>query len=330
MGKLYYHRGDGVQRRAQRTARALVWCPSAFLHSYFHPSLAVVENTVNMLWVTSPLTFFAIALAVSVAASDADTHPYVAPGPGDVRSPCPGLNSLANHGFLPHNGKAISVPLFVSALKDGLNVGADFAISVGSLAQNANPTLLQMTVDLDQLDEHNFPIEHDASLSRMDAYFGDDHSFNQAAFNQVLAYFDGSDTATIPAASLARYHRVQACETNNPTCIYGARQLVLSYGETALYLSTMGNPTTGDAPVSYIKSLFENETLPYHLGWTKPTEETNLVTLGAMITQLALANPEILPEGLTLGEGTLNDVYNLKDPITGKLINSTCALLSLC
>lgn len=29
---------------------------------------------------------------------------FVPPGPGDVRGPCPGLNALSNHGYLPHNG----------------------------------------------------------------------------------------------------------------------------------------------------------------------------------------------------------------------------------
>jgi hypothetical protein len=33
--------------------------------------------------------------------------------PGSVRSPCPGLNSLANHGFLPRSGKNISIPVLV-------------------------------------------------------------------------------------------------------------------------------------------------------------------------------------------------------------------------
>lgn len=27
-----------------------------------------------------------------------DKHPYIAPGPDDIRGPCPGLNTLANHG----------------------------------------------------------------------------------------------------------------------------------------------------------------------------------------------------------------------------------------
>jgi hypothetical protein len=35
--------------------------------------------------------------------------------PGAVRSPCPGLNSMANHGFLPRDGRNISIPVLVKA-----------------------------------------------------------------------------------------------------------------------------------------------------------------------------------------------------------------------
>ena len=31
-------------------------------------------------------------------------HAWVAPGPNDLRGPCPGLNALANHGYFPHSG----------------------------------------------------------------------------------------------------------------------------------------------------------------------------------------------------------------------------------
>ena len=49
-----------------------------------------------------------------------------------------------------------------------------------------------------------------------------------------------------------------------------------------------------------------------------------------MILQLQAANPEALPEGLTLGEGALRDVYELRDPITGVLENATCLLANTC
>lgn len=58
--------------------------------------------------------------------------------------------------------------------------------------------------------------------------------------------------------------------------------------------------------------------------------EVNLVTLGLMIAELQLANPDAVPEGLQLGEGTLKDVYNLIDPLTGQVLNLTCALLGQC
>lgn len=33
-----------------------------------------------------------------------DEHPYIAPGPTDVRGLCPTLNTLANHGYISRNG----------------------------------------------------------------------------------------------------------------------------------------------------------------------------------------------------------------------------------
>lgn len=39
-----------------------------------------------------------------VDVSSATGHQYIAPGPTDIRGPCPGLNAAANHGYLPRNG----------------------------------------------------------------------------------------------------------------------------------------------------------------------------------------------------------------------------------
>ena len=49
-----------------------------------------------------PLGFNAADQYVDV--TDGGPHPFVAPGPGDRRGQCPGLNAAANHGFLPRNG----------------------------------------------------------------------------------------------------------------------------------------------------------------------------------------------------------------------------------
>jgi len=85
---------------------------------------------------------------------------------------------------------------------------------------------------------------------------GDDHDFDQAIFDEVLAFYNGMTEATIPVASKARYNRVLQSKASNPTFVYGAREIVLSYGETALYLSVMGDPITGVAPLNYVKEFF--------------------------------------------------------------------------
>jgi hypothetical protein len=47
-------------------------------------------------------------------------HAFVPPdfAAGDLRGPCPGLNALANHNYLPHNGWA-SLTQFVEATNKG-------------------------------------------------------------------------------------------------------------------------------------------------------------------------------------------------------------------
>jgi hypothetical protein len=49
---------------------------------------------------TLPFTTFNTNQLVDVTGE----HAWVAPGPNDIRGPCPGLNALANHGYFPHNG----------------------------------------------------------------------------------------------------------------------------------------------------------------------------------------------------------------------------------
>jgi hypothetical protein len=51
-----------------------------------------------------------------------DDHPFIAPGPGDMRGPCPALNTLANHGYLPRDGVATPEQIFM-AVTEGFNLG---------------------------------------------------------------------------------------------------------------------------------------------------------------------------------------------------------------
>jgi Peroxidase, family 2 len=173
-----------------------------------------------------------------------------------VRGPCPGLNTLSNHGILPRNGKGLTVSMLTNALKDTFNVGADFTAAIATAGLLSSPYPLERSFNLDDLDRHNFPIEHDASLSRNDANLGEDHSLNQTIFNVFLKHFEGNENITLKPAAEARYHRLLTELGRDSEFTFSTRDFVNSYGETALYLSTMGDPLTGVAPVKYVKVLF--------------------------------------------------------------------------
>ncbi|KAL9025226.1 MAG: hypothetical protein Q9196_005914 [Gyalolechia fulgens] len=55
-------------------------------------------------------------------------HAFVAPNlaAGDKRGPCPGLNALANHGYLPHNGIAPATTI-IQAVTEAYGMAIDLA-----------------------------------------------------------------------------------------------------------------------------------------------------------------------------------------------------------
>ncbi len=62
------------------------------------------------------VTFEPSAQYVSTTGSNAFVPPNFAAG--DQRGPCPGLNALANHGYLPHSGVA-SLTAITAAVNTG-------------------------------------------------------------------------------------------------------------------------------------------------------------------------------------------------------------------
>ncbi|GAB7340129.1 hypothetical protein MBLNU457_6613t1 [Dothideomycetes sp. NU457] len=262
------------------------------------------------------------------AASSTSSYPaWHPPTDGEVRSPCPGLNTLANHNICPRSGKGYTIPILTKCMAEGMNIGADFALIVGSAGIASNPNPLDLSFDLDMLDSHDHLIEHDASLSRQDAYFGNDHSFNQTIWDTVKAYYGSDGVASLTEAAKAKFMRVTTEDARDPEFSYGPVQFILSYGETALYLSVMGDATTGDAPVDYVNSLFEDERLPYEQGWVPPKEPVTLAVLGDLAVRLNVANNEEVPEGLIIGTHSLQAALLGLDPVSGQVVNSAAQVV---
>jgi hypothetical protein len=223
-----------------------------------------------------------------------DFHPASA---GEVRSPCPGLNALANHGFLHRDGRNMTIPHLIKGLAEGLNMGADFTVAIGGAGLLASPFPLAGSFDLDDLNMHNFPIEHDASMSRQDAALGNDMPFYNPNWQQYITFFDGKDRTDIPTASKAKFARYLDSKTKNPQFTYGLREAIFSYGENAIYLQAMADPVSGKAKVEYVKTLFEQEKLPFAQGWRPSPAPITLASLGVMVAELYGVSPEPIPEG---------------------------------
>jgi len=233
-------------------------------------------------------------------ANDARFTNWVAPGPDDSRSPCPGLNAAANHGFINHNGRDLNLPDLITGLAASMNIGADFTTLIGAVGLSSSPNPLGGTFDLSDLDQHNFPIEHDASISRQDAYFGNDYSFNQTEYDQYFNYFGNKTTSDIKSVAYAKDIRYRDSLKRNPTFTFGLRETVLSFGENGLWVQTLGDPSSGVTNLSYAHMFFEQEKFPYELGWRPSPQPITLVSLGAMILEFYAAGPEPIPEGVEI------------------------------
>jgi hypothetical protein len=73
------------------------------------------------------------------------------------------LNTLANHGFLPHHGKDLSRDVVENALFDALNINKTLGSFLFDFALTTNPKANSTTFSLNDLGNHNI-LEHDASL----------------------------------------------------------------------------------------------------------------------------------------------------------------------
>ncbi|KAJ7133659.1 Chloroperoxidase [Mycena crocata] len=224
----------------------------------------------------SLITLLLAVLAVSSVVLAKDNHQWIAPTATDVRSPCPGLNTLANHGFLPRSGKNISVPEILQAAIDGFNVGSDAIIQAAKfgLLTGDSPT----TMDLDALALHN-NIEHDASISRNDFGIGDNLHFNETVFSTLANANPGVDFYNATSAAFVQHARLADSVARNPGVTNTLKEHLLRSRESGLYLSIMGDPLTGVAPKQFVQIFFREERLPIAEGWRRPTTLINSATL---------------------------------------------------
>lgn len=221
-------------------------------------------------------------LPLAAQALDETTYPFQAPASGDSRSPCPGLNALANHGILPRDGKNIDMATLKEATFLGYSLAEAATEVVGGVGLKASTTGDANTFNLGDLAQHDPQvIEHDGSMTREDDNSGDCLTFSDAAYQRTLASWGDVDTITNEVAAAEWKARMEYGAANNPefNATFAQSGSLLEY---ALALSSFGNPTDGNANKTLVMYLFENERLPLSMGWQPPTENITVASAQAM------------------------------------------------
>ncbi|KAL2867508.1 peroxidase family protein [Aspergillus lucknowensis] len=213
-------------------------------------------------------------------------------GPGDLRCGCPAMNSLANHGFINHNGSNVTVGEVIPLMQEVFHLSEELATIVTNLAVLSADDPASGKFDLGMLNRHNI-FEHDASLTRKDAYLGGDgFTIDQEALQKFLGHFEGKEWIDLNDAAMARYERVLESQLKNPSFLYQDQQIITTYGETIKYFRTMVDPRSNKTSAEFVRILFSEERLPVREGWRRPREEISGFSLASDVVQLALRTPE--------------------------------------
>lgn len=277
-------------------------------------------------------------------------HAFVPPGHGDLRGPCPGLNALANHNYLPHDGVA-TISQFVDATNKVFGMGVDLAtfLSVYGAVMDGDLTSWSIggppgsSLTLGLLSQpqgisgsHN-KYETDGSPTRGDLYqYGNDYLVQLSQFKDL---YGSADTYDLDVLNTFRAKRNAQSKANNPYYFYGPFSgiAVQPAAYTFIY-RFMANKSAehpeGLLDKATLKSFFaitgDDNNLQYTPGaeripenWYKRAigDEYTIPFYSTDLNAAALAHPEFLQIGGNTG--TTNSFTGV-DPsdLTGGVYNS--------
>ncbi|KAG7448171.1 uncharacterized protein BT62DRAFT_890121, partial [Guyanagaster necrorhizus] len=143
------------------------------------------------------------------------------------------------------------------------------------------------TFTLDVLKKHNV-IEHDASISRSDFLLGDNLHFNETIYTALAQSNPSVSYYNTTSAGQVIKQRIADDRLANPKIFLTPVNCEIHAIESALYLSVMGDPSTGVAPKRLVDIFFREERMPFGGGWNIPSmliNEASLLELGSDIVQ---------------------------------------------
>ncbi|KAJ7815040.1 Chloroperoxidase [Mycena olivaceomarginata] len=242
-------------------------------------------------------------------------HPFIAPGPNDQRGPCPAMNTLANHGYIPRNGIA-SFEQITLALMEAFNLELIFGanMAANNMLTRGNPFIDKLSIggasslapplpgNIDGpvtggIAKHG-RFEGDASLTRADAFIGDNRNFQDILYDLDLLQLgkfgdngpDGDNTVfNVPTLVGMKKQNIMMDQAANPKFEFAARRMNAAYGEAAFILNVFANGTTKQATLPIVGSFFRNQTFPPN--WFRAAQPVTGAINGATVAQILAQIP---------------------------------------
>jgi hypothetical protein len=168
-------------------------------------------------------------------------HPFVECNKEkDLRTPCPALNCLANHGYLPHDGKNMSDKQLVGAVVAVFGLSEKDATRILQYTKKLNGCEKEAKFSFAALTAHN-AVEHDASLFHCDYALSADHDAASAELLEDLIRLS-RDGKMVGWEELAQHkrNRIAHSKAHNSSFEYSRRARNFSYVEMVILLNVLG------------------------------------------------------------------------------------------
>ncbi|KAJ6491761.1 hypothetical protein C8R47DRAFT_1070751 [Mycena vitilis] len=271
------------------------------------------------------------------------------------------MNTLANHGYIPRSGIA-SFEEITLALMEAFNLELIFGanMAANNMLTRGNPFINKLSIGgvsplvpslpgkidgpvTGGIAKHGrFEGEEqklvrfssslslrittgDASLTRADAFIGDNRDFQDILYDLDLLQLgkfgdngpDGNNTVFNLATLVGmKNQNIAMDQAANPEFEFAARRMNAAYGEAAFLLHVFANGTTQQATLPIIGSFFRNQTFPQN--WFRAASPVTAAINGATVNALLAAVPT-LP-----GRNNARGVY-VADPAPPPPFNSSFA-----
>lgn len=255
-----------------------------------------------------------------------EDHPWQPPPKGAKRGPCPGLNTIANHGYIPRSGIINPIELLVGTFT-GLNLSPDLAGILAAISFVGLGDLTQMKLSIGDkyglgsgLSHHGI-LEGDGSVTRKDHYFGNswdaDPELVDKFINETNTY--GKGNVNVWSLAHSRYRAWESGRNNNPQFDFNPWRMLVAYAESGFVHEVLrGSYLRFDEEM--IKSWFLHERFPK--GWSKRIVPFSTPEILAWAAIILSAKPTIpgwsVGKGafipLPTSDGAYNELQSLIDP----------------